>query len=357
MMNKYEARIKALTEQFDAAGIDGLYISGVPGVSYFTGKKGDDCALWVDKDGAVIITDFRYRELAQSLTWLRFYETDDTHRTTDFLNSLSCTKIGVEKDWLSLNTYLAFNEKLTEKQIIPVSGLVENLRMVKDSDEIEWTREAARIGCDAFNYACGIIKPGMSEKALAFELEYHMLSHGADGIAFGTIAVTGPKTSMPHGVPGDEMIKSGDFVTMDFGCVVNGYHSDMTRTVAIGSATDEMRKVYDIVLRAQLAACDNIRAGLSGRECDAFARDIIRAEGYGEYFGHSLGHGTGLEIHEFPRFAASYDGIIKENAIMSIEPGIYLPGRFGVRIEDLAIIKKDGIINLCDSATKDLIVL
>ena len=355
-MNKYEERIKALTAQFDDHGIDGLYITGEPNVSCFTGKKGADCALWITKTRATILTDFRYREFAQSFTWLNFYETNADHRRIDLLKACPYTRIGVEKDWLPLSDYLDFQENLG-KEIIPVSGLVENLRKVKDSEEIEWTRQAESIGCDAFNYVCGIIEPGMSEKGLALELEYYMLAHGADGISFDTIAITGAKTSMPHGIPGNDIIKEGDFVTMDFGCTVNGYHSDMTRTVAVGYATDEMRKVYDIVLHAQEECCEKIHAGMIGKECDAIARDIIAAAGYGECFGHSLGHGTGLQIHEAPNFSMRYDKVIEENTIMSIEPGIYLPGKFGVRIEDLCIVKKDGIINLCVTAPKKLIVL
>lgn len=355
-MNKYEERIKALAAQFEGAGIDGLYVTGEPNVSYFTGKKGADCALWITKNGATILTDFRYREFAQSFTWLDFYETDADHRRIDFLKSCDGIRIGVEKNWLPLADYLDFKDNLG-KEIIPVSGLVEKLRMVKDSEEIEWTKEAERLGCDAFNYVCGIIEPGMSEKGLALELEYYMLARGAEGISFDTIAVTGAKTSMPHGIPGSNIIKAGDFVTMDFGCTINGYHSDMTRTVAVGYATDEMRKVYDIVLRAQETCCEKIHAGMTGYECDKIARDIITEAGYGECFGHSLGHGTGLQIHEAPNFSTRYEGIIEENTIMSIEPGIYIPGKFGVRIEDLCIVKKDGIINLCVTAPKKLIVL
>jgi len=356
-MNKYEERIKALTALFDDAGIDGLYITGVPNVSYFTGVKGNDCALWITKTRATVLTDFRYREMAQSLTWLNYFETGNSVHRVDLLKECPYKKIGVEKDWLPLNDYLDFCNDLSGKEIIPVSGLVESLRKIKDQEEMDWTAEAEKIGCDAFNYACTIIKPGMTERQLALELEYYMLSHGASGISFDTICITGKKTSMPHGVPGDEKIADGDFVTMDFGCCINGYHSDMTRTVAVGHATEEMKKVYDIVYKAQVACCEQIHAGMTGVACDAIARDIIRAAGYGDCFGHSLGHGTGLQIHELPRFSMLYDKKIEENTIMSIEPGIYLPGKFGVRIEDLAIVKKDGIINLSCSAPKELIIL
>ncbi|MBQ1476241.1 MAG: M24 family metallopeptidase [Firmicutes bacterium] len=189
------------------------------------------------------------------------------------------------------------------------------------------------------------------------ELEHWMLTHGGEGISFDTICVSGAKSSYPHGVPGDKKIEDGDFVTMDYGTMVGGYHADMTRTVAIGHATDEMKKVYETVRLAQQTCCDKIHAGMKGDECHKIAADIIAAAGYGEYFGHGLGHGTGLEIHESPRFSPLYPKVILENTIMSIEPGIYLPGKFGVRIEDLCIVKADGIINLTLTAPKELIII
>ena len=183
-----------------------------------------------------------------------------------------------------------------------------------------------------------------------------MKQNGAEDLSFDTILITGAKTSLPHGVPGDDVIKKGDFVTMDYGCKVDGYCSDETRTVAVGQPTQEMIDVYNIVLEAQLNACNNIKAGLTGKECDALARDIIVKAGYGEYFGHSLGHGTGLEIHESPRYAQTNNEPIKAGTIVSIEPGIYLPGKFGVRIEDLALVTETGIINFV-TAPKELIIL
>ena len=193
-------------------------------------------------------------------------------------------------------------------------------------------------------------------KEAAAELEHFMKQNGAEDLSFDTILITGAKTSLPHGVPGNEVIKTGDFVTMDYGCKVDGYCSDQTRTVAVGQPTQEMIDVYNIVLEAQLNACRNFHAGLTGKECDALARDVIEKAGYGEYFGHSLGHGTGLEIHESPRYSQLNNEPIKAGTIVSIEPGIYLPGKFGVRIEDLALVTEKGIINFV-TAPKELIIL
>ena len=355
-MNRYAQRIERLRASFKENGIDALFLNSNANVSYFTGKKGNDCCLYITPEEAWIITDFRYEELAQSMSgWLSFWETAPGHTMMDFIKGRDESVIGVELNYLPLSQYLAF-EKLGGKSFKPVEGLVEKLRDVKDEQELELLKKASQIGSDTFKYICGVIKPGMSELELAAEIEYQMKKRGAEGLSFDTIAISGAKTSMPHGTPGEKLIESGDFVTMDYGCIYQGYCSDMTRTVAVGKPTEEMVKVYAIVLKAQLNACEKIHAGLTGRECDALARDVIAAAGYGDRFGHSLGHGVGLFIHEGPRFNQKYDGVIPENAVVSIEPGIYLPGRFGVRIEDLAIIKDFGIINLVD-ANKELMIL
>ncbi|MBR5640996.1 MAG: aminopeptidase P family protein [Firmicutes bacterium] len=357
MRNKYEERVARLQAKFAEAGIDGLYISHVENVSYFTGKKGNDCTLWITPTRATIITDFRYREMAQELTWLTFYETGNAAKPIDVLKACPYTKIGVERDYLPLSDYLDFTKQLEGKEIIPVEGLVEDLRMVKDEEEMELTRQAEEISAQAFLHMLDYLKPGVSERDAAVELEHWMLTHGGEGISFDTICVSGAKSSYPHGVPDSKLIEAGDFVTMDYGTMVGGYHADMTRTVAIGYATEEMKRVYEVVRLAQQTCCDKIRAGMMGDECHRIASDIIEQAGYGEYFGHGLGHGTGLEIHETPRFSPAYPKIIKENTIMSIEPGIYLPGKFGIRIEDLCIVKADGIINLTLTAPKELIII
>ena len=202
----------------------------------------------------------------------------------------------------------------------------------------------------------GIIKPGITEREITTKLNYRMMKFGAEGISFDTISVTGKKTSMPHGVPGDEQVRYGDFVTIDFGCLKHGYCSDMTRTVAVGSATDEMKKVYNTVLEAQKAGIAHARAGIPGGEIDAAARKVIDDAGYGKYFGHSFGHSVGLDIHEMPVAAPGAEAIMPVGCAVSAEPGIYIPGEFGVRIEDVLILREDG----CDDiarAPRQLIIL
>ena len=215
---------------------------------------------------------------------------------------------------------------------------------------------AQRIAERAFDEVLGEIKPGMTEREIAAELVYRMLRNGAENISFDPIVVTGAKTSMPHGVPGDRKVQRGDFLTMDFGCIYKGYCSDMTRTVAIGGVSDEMKAVYNIVLKAQLAGIAAAKAGLKGREIDAAARKVIDEAGYGEYFGHGFGHGIGLEVHEEPNAGPVSEALMEPGVVISAEPGIYLPGRFGVRIEDVIIITENGCENIT-TAKKELIIL
>ena len=200
------------------------------------------------------------------------------------------------------------------------------------------------------------IKPGVTEKQIALELDFYMLSHGAEAVSFETIAVTGAKSSMPHGVPDETVVKNGDFITMDFGAVCKGYHSDMTRTVAVGEVTEEQKTVYETVLKAQKNALSVLKKGLPCSEADKAARDIIDNAGYGDYFGHSTGHGVGVEIHENPTLAPKSTDILEIGDVVTVEPGIYLPGKFGVRIEDMALITENGYENLT-SSPKELIIL
>ena len=233
---------------------------------------------------------------------------------------------------------------------------LEAMRAVKEPWEVEWIRKAQRIAEKAFSEILEYIRPGVRELEIALELDYRMRRQGAEDISFATIAVAGANASLPHGVPGAYRVQPGDFVVMDFGAVCGGYHSDMTRTVAVGRVTDEMRRVYDTVLQAQQAALDSLRPGLSGMEGDRVARTIIESAGYGGCFTHSTGHGVGLEIHESPGLSSRSQAALTVGQVVTVEPGIYLPGRFGVRIEDMALITETGSENLTASP-KELLVL
>jgi len=228
--------------------------------------------------------------------------------------------------------------------------------MIKNEQEIQSISKAAALGDRCFSHILGFIEPGMSEKQVADEIERFLFANGAEGLAFDTISVSGERSCLPHGEPTDKLIEKGEFLTLDFGAVIDGYCGDMTRTIAIGSATQEMRRVYAIVLEAQLAAIDFIKAGVRCFDADKVARDIITLAGFGEQYPHGLGHGVGTLVHEAPTLNAKSEEILEKNMVITIEPGIYIPDKFGVRIEDLAIVTDFGIINKVESQ-KDLIIL
>ena len=267
--------------------------------------------------------------------------------------------VAVENHRLTLAEFDNLKEKLPSVQFVTTSALqnaIEEIRIVKSDSEIEKIKAAQRIAEEAFDHILTFIKEGMTEKEISLELDFYMLSHGADALSFETIAVAGKNSSMPHGVPGEYRVQKGDFITMDYGAVVDGYHSDMTRTVCLGEPTDKMREVYDTVLKAQLEGLRVLCDGITGSEADAAAREIIEKAGYGKNFGHGLGHGVGVEIHEAPRLSPKAPHTLKSGHVVTVEPGIYLPDEFGVRIEDMAVITENGHINLT-SCPKELIIL
>ena len=228
--------------------------------------------------------------------------------------------------------------------------------ILKNAKELESISKCAALGDRCFSHILGFIEAGMSEKQVAAEIERFLFAGGAEALAFDTICVSGERSCLPHGEPSDKIIEKGEFLTMDFGAVIDGFCGDMTRTIAIGSATAEMKKIYAVVLEAQLAAIDFIKAGVRCFDADKVARDIITREGYGEYYPHGLGHGVGTEVHEPPTLNAKSEEVLEKDMVITIEPGIYIPDRFGVRIEDLAIVTDFGIINKVESP-KDLIIL
>ena len=342
--------------------LDGALILSPENRRYYTGFDSTDGFLLVSAEKAIFITDSRYVEAAQKQVVADCevrLQGDTYSQLLETLLELGVQSVGVEASRLTLAQYAVLKEKLEPLYVVAdttLDAMITEQRMVKTPQEIEKILQAQRIAEDAFTHICQFIKPGKTEKEVALELDFYMLSHGAEALSFQTIAITGTKTSMPHGVPDDTVIQNGDFVTMDYGAVVDGYHSDMTRTVAVGSVSEEQKKVYEIVLEAQKAVCDGVKAGMRGTEGDALARDIIGAAGYGAYFGHGTGHGVGVEIHEEPRLSLAGHRILQENNVVTSEPGIYLPGKFGVRIEDMLRITKDGAQNLT-KCPKELIIL
>ncbi len=328
---------------------------------YFTGFPSSDGYLLVTKNDAVFFTDSRYIEAAQSSVknCRAVLLTRVSVEIKEYIRKNGILKIYTERNRISVSTadflktaFLPCRVTFSKK----LENLITETREVKEHSEIVNIKKAQAIAEDAFNHILTFIKPGVTEKQIALELDFYMLSHGAEAVSFETIAVTGAKSSMPHGVPDETVVKDGDFITMDFGAVYKGYHSDMTRTVAVGNVSDEQKKIYDIVLKAQQNALSVLKSGLSCAEADKAARGIIEDAGYGEYFGHGTGHGVGVEIHEEPSLSPRSKQTLKEGNVVTVEPGIYIPGKFGVRIEDMALITKDGFENLT-SAPKELIIL
>ena len=328
---------------------------------YFTGFESSDGFLIVSENRAVFITDGRYIEAAEKqISNCEVKLLGKTYpQIAEILKEMNCNRLLVESTRMTVSTYNSLKGVLKK---IPVSTdttldtIINTLRSVKTEIEVENIIKAQRIAEDAFNHILNFIKVGVTEKEIALELDFYMLRHGGEGLSFETIAVSGANSSMPHGVPSNKKIENGDFITMDFGTIINGYHSDMTRTVAVGFATDEMKNVYDTVLKAQQNCLDNIKAGISCKDGDEFARSVIRNAGLGQFFTHSTGHGVGVEIHEFPNLSPASDSVLQVGNIVTVEPGIYIPEKFGVRIEDMALITENGCRNLTN-AKKDLIIL
>ena len=352
--------VKRIQQELRRRGLDGMLVTDEKNQRYASGFPITDGAVVVGLEKSWLITDSRYIEAAEaavdgSITEVVLY--DREHPLTGIIRGVCAgmARLAAEDKKLSHAGYLGY-EKALGRELLPAGDRFETLRASKSEDEIACMIEAQRISEKALETVLHIIKPGMTERQVAAELVYNMLKNGSEGNSFDPIVVTGSKTSLPHGVPGDKVIQSRDFVTMDFGSIKHGYCSDMTRTVAVGSASEEMRNVYDTVLRAQLAGIAAAKAGVPGREIDAAARKVISDAGYGKYFGHGFGHSLGLDIHEWPNANPSGEAPMPAGAVCSAEPGIYIPGRFGVRIEDVMVIREGGA-EIITKAPKELVVL
>lgn len=332
------------------SGVDGVLIISETNRRYFTAFSSSDGVLLATKKGSVFLTDSRYIEEAQNT--IKCCEVTELKKASEQLPEL-CKKFGakvimVESDRLTVSELKAYRKMLkgTLLTTVGTDKLIDELRAVKSKYELDSVVKAQRIAEKAYEHILGFIKEGVTEREIALTLDFFMLRNGAESISFETIAISGANTSKPHGVPSDKKVCSGDFITMDYGAVVNGYHSDMTRTVAVGEISDEQINVYNVVLEAQIRALSVLKEGILCSDADAAARDYIKEKGYGDFFRHSTGHGVGLEIHEKPSLSPKSDKRLQSGNIVTVEPGIYIPGKFGVRIEDMAIITKENCENL-----------
>ena len=334
-----------------------LVVHKAQNMRYLSGFTGEG-VLALNATRRVIITDFRYEEQAaqQAPGWEVALASAKEPFATCIAKAIGdVAQLFLEFDVVTLEQYEQIR-KTVKADFKPLGMQLTQMRAVKNEQEIDCIRKAAAITDEVFSYLLGIIKPGISEKQLALEVYNAHMRFGADGASFASIVASGPNSSLPHAIPTERILREGDMVTFDIGCTVGGYASDFTRTVAISGVDTQLKTIYNIVLEANLRALDALCDGKLGAQVDKAARDVIVAAGYGEYFGHSVGHGVGLEIHESPRLSPTSQDVLKAGMFATIEPGIYLPGLGGVRIEDLCLITRGGHENLT-KATKELIVL
>ncbi|MDP4153446.1 MAG: aminopeptidase P family protein [Bacillota bacterium] len=352
MKQHLERLIKAFPKNLDAilltSPVNRLYVSGF--------DASDDMIL-VTPESSYFLADGRYiEEVRNKVPFMTSILATDFYDTLrELISKHNIKTLGFEDMEITVFRYNRLKNELNV-ELNPIGSLMFELRKRKTPDEVSKMTWAQAIADRAFSYILNIIKPGMTEREVMLTLREYYVRQGSEGDSFEPIVVSGKNSSLPHGLPSDKVIERGDFITMDFGCVVQHYRSDMTRTIAVGYATDEMRKVYDIVLEAQKAALSGIHSGMTGAECDKIARDIIDNAGYKDCFGHGLGHSVGLEIHEPPRFSPRSTDIIEAGTVMTVEPGVYFEGAFGVRIEDMVLMTQNGCENFTKSK-KELIIL
>lgn len=354
-----EKRLNKLRTFLAAKQLDGIIISKPENRRYFSGFTGSAGILLVTHTQAKLLTDFRYIEQASKEATLYEIVKYGAAGIYAEVNKYACDfklhKLAFESDYTTYAVYMDMEKALLDIKLAPLE--LDALRSIKDETELCNIKKAVEIADAAFTHILSFIKPGISEQAVALELEYKMKQLGAENIAFDTIVASGKRGALPHGKASEKIIAAGDLVTMDFGAVYNGYHSDITRTVCVGSASAKQREIYDIVLSAQLRGVKAVRAGLTGQQVDAAARQLIDKSGYGEYFGHGLGHAVGLYIHEEPRLSPSNTNTpLEKNMVVTVEPGIYIPDWGGIRIEDTVIVC-DTSCEILTASSKQLIEL
>ncbi|QKY69308.1 Xaa-Pro peptidase family protein [Lentibacillus sp. CBA3610] len=351
-------KLDKIREKLEAKNLDAILINSPINRRYITGFTGTAGAAVVSHNDARFITDFRYieqaNEQATDFTVVEHKQLIHQEINTQ-LKQMNVKRIGFEKDQVTFSDYEQYKE-MFEAELVPVSGLVEEIRLVKSDDELTILKQAAKIADDAFEHIQTYIKPGVKEIDISNELEFFIRRQGAASSSFDIIVASGYRAALPHGVASEKEIQSGELVTMDYGALLNGYCSDTTRTIAVGEINDELKTIYNTVLEAQLQGVEGIKPGMTGKEADALTRDHIKAKGFGDYFGHSTGHGLGMEVHEGPSLSFRSDKQLEPGMVVTVEPGIYVPNVGGCRIEDDLVITQSGNERLT-RAPKELIQL
>lgn len=354
-----QRRLKKYRSLLSEKGRKAALIMRPENIMYLSGFTGSSGYLFISMEQALLFTDSRYTQQANEQAP---YFTIIEHaikwedKLAEFIQESGVGEVVFEKDFLTYAQYKNLLEKLAIVKWIPEEGLVEKLRIIKDEQELNLLRQAVTQADQGYNYILDLIKPGRTEVQIGLELEFYLRRIGAEKTAFDFIIASGPRSSLPHGLASDKLIQVGEQVKMDFGAVFRGYHSDITRTVFVGEANAKFKEIYHIVLEAQERAIAAIEPGKTGKDIDGVARDFITAKGYGESFGHGLGHGVGLMIHEGPRLSTAADEVLEPGMVVTVEPGIYLPGWGGVRIEDMVLVTASGseILTKAPKALREL---
>jgi Xaa-Pro aminopeptidase len=349
-------RLTELRQKLVEQEIDAVVITQPENRRYLSGFTGSAGAVIVSAEDVYLATDFRYYEQVHrqspDFTLVRI-EGKFPPILAGLIAKIGARRVGFEGTHVTVDQHQEWAQALEGIELVPVKGMVETLRAIKDEDELALIRRAVELSDAAFAHVARWLEPGMTESAVAWELEAFMRTHGADGIAFDLLVGSGPNGAMPHAHPGDRQIREGEPIVMDLGARVDGYCSDLTRTLCLGEPDDTLRRIHAIVLEAQEAAESAMRAGLKGRTVDAIARDLIGAAGHEQHFGHGLGHGVGLAIHEQPSAGRISEDVLQPGMTITVEPGVYIEGWGGVRIEDLVVVQEQGI-EVLTAAPKEL---
>lgn len=359
----FENRIRKLRELMSSHGLEGYLViniesSSKPSSYYLTGFTGSFSIILVTHNDVKFLTDGRYTEQAENQAGVKplLFKTKLSEELPNIIDLPKGAKIGFESSTVSSNIYINILKKLEDYEFTPAEDLIMEMRRTKSDEEVEFIKKANIIAEKALQETLDSFYIGMTEKEFAAKLEYNMKIFGADTYAFETIVASGHRGALPHGIASEKKIEKGELIVIDFGAYANGYNSDITRTVAVEGISEKQKELYELVLKAQKTAIEAAKPGMKYSDLDKVARDIITEGGYGEYFTHSLGHGLGLEVHENPRVSKLSDVISKPGDIITIEPGIYIPGEFGIRIEDDVLITENGHTVLT-SFDKNLIIL
>jgi len=354
----YQSRLSRLSASFAAGDIQALILFDMYNIRYFTGFTGSDGALVVRPESLTLLVDGRY--LTQAREEVQdgdiFLYQDQVEGIGEVLASSAGEKVGFEATAVSFALYLRLSDRLGSVRLIPLSGELDSIRAVKDDGEISRIRQAAELSARVLEAACATVRPGIAERDVAREIDFSAISAGAERMAFETIVASGKNAALPHAKPGRKSLEPGDLIVIDYGTVVDGYCSDETCTFCLGFADDRKREAYAAVKEAHDRALEAVRAGVAGRQIDRIARSVLERYGLDACFTHGTGHGVGLEVHEAPRISSRSDTVLREGMVITIEPGVYIPGQWGIRIEDTVLVRADGC-EILTKMPKELIIL